>query len=79
MQAQLYFLKYFDDFYQDFATRSLKMSEESPVMTAQQDDEEEDDDQVLQRFQMRRTWESRYCYQTKQDSCLHRCISFVLV
>ena len=40
------------------------MSEESPVMRMQIDnqDEEEDEaaDNVLQRFQMRRTWESRY-------------------
>ena len=39
------------------------MSEESPVMRMQDDgddDDDETDDNVLQRFQMRRTWESRY-------------------
>lgn len=63
MPDQIYLLKYFDDFYQDFATRSLDMSEESPIMIAEQAHDEEDDDEVLQRFQMRRTWESRYFYQ----------------
>ena len=40
------------------------MSEESPVMRMQIDNQDEEDDEaadnVLQRFQMRRTWESRY-------------------
>ena len=48
----------------DFSTRSLNMSEESPVMVNEmetQDEADGQDDQAdLERFQMRRTWESRY-------------------
>ena len=48
---------------QDFSTRSLNMSEESPVMVKEMDTQDEadgqDDQADLERFQMRRTWESR--------------------
>ncbi|CAC5418278.1 RNF213 [Mytilus coruscus] len=47
----------------DFSTRSLKVSEESPIQMLQRqisDEEEEnkDDDNVIQLYQMRRTWET---------------------
>ncbi|XP_061169274.1 E3 ubiquitin-protein ligase rnf213-alpha-like [Saccostrea echinata] len=44
----------------DFATRSLNMSEESPIQMLQRMDteEEEDEEDVLHQFQLRRTWES---------------------
>ncbi|XP_063404431.1 E3 ubiquitin-protein ligase rnf213-alpha-like [Mytilus trossulus] len=47
----------------DFSTRSLKVSEESPIQMLQRqisDEEEEnkEDDNVIQLYQMRRTWET---------------------
>lgn len=50
---------------QDFATRSLDMSEESPIQMLQrmdieeEEEEEGNDEEVLRQFQLRRTWESR--------------------
>lgn len=49
---------------QDFATRSLDMSEESPIqmlqrMDIEEEEEEGNDEEVLRQFQLRRTWESR--------------------
>ena len=45
----------------DFANRSLNMSEESPGMKdgGAANDEDEATDDVIERHQMRRTWESR--------------------
>jgi len=45
----------------DFANRSLNMSEESPGMKDEgaANDEDEATDDVIERHQMRRTWESR--------------------
>ena len=46
----------------DFATRSLNISEESPGMVgrgAANNDDDDDGDNVLDLYQMRRTWESR--------------------
>eukprot|EP00105_Crassostrea_gigas_P007930 XP_011422347.1 PREDICTED: E3 ubiquitin-protein ligase rnf213-alpha isoform X2 [Crassostrea gigas] len=46
----------------DFATRSLNMSEESPIQMLKRidsaDEEEEKDEADLRQFQLRRTWES---------------------
>ncbi|XP_061169263.1 E3 ubiquitin-protein ligase RNF213-like isoform X1 [Saccostrea echinata] len=46
----------------DFATRSLNMSEESPIQMLQrmdtEEEEEENEEDVLRQFQLRRTWES---------------------
>ncbi|XP_062591685.1 E3 ubiquitin-protein ligase rnf213-alpha-like, partial [Saccostrea cucullata] len=45
----------------DFATRSLNMSEESPIQMLQRmesEEEEENEEVVLRQFQLRRTWES---------------------
>ncbi|XP_056014152.1 E3 ubiquitin-protein ligase rnf213-alpha-like isoform X2 [Ostrea edulis] len=47
----------------DFATRSLDMSEESPIqmlqrMDIEEEEEEGNDEEVLRQFQLRRTWES---------------------
>lgn len=56
--------KYCFDLLQDFSTRSLKVSEESPmqrqVMEVDDEEENEDGEVVLQLYQMRRTWETRY-------------------
>lgn len=48
--------------FQDFSTRSLNMSEETPGarVIVNADEEEENDENVLVQYQMRRTWESRY-------------------
>jgi hypothetical protein len=53
----LYFCSYVCECvcFQDFATRSLQMSEES-LAALQADD---DNDNNIQQYQMRRTWESR--------------------
>ncbi|XP_062615790.1 E3 ubiquitin-protein ligase RNF213-like, partial [Saccostrea cucullata] len=45
----------------DFATRSLNMSEESPIQMLQRmesEEEEENEEVMLRQFQLRRTWES---------------------
>ena len=44
-------------FLQDFATRSLNMSEETPIQDADQTEPD-----VNVQFQMRRTWESRFVF-----------------
>ena len=46
---------------QDFATRSLEISEESPMdmLKRQLVDEDEENDDVEQLYEMRRTWETR--------------------
>ncbi|XP_041354587.1 E3 ubiquitin-protein ligase rnf213-alpha-like [Gigantopelta aegis] len=51
----LFVLKFVIQMSRDFATRSLNMSEETPIGDAEQ---EEPDEDVISRFQMRRTWES---------------------
>jgi len=49
--------------FQDFSTRSLKVSEESPIQMLErqiiEDEETEEGENVIQLYQMRRTWESR--------------------
>ena len=60
-------IKVYFDTVQDFATRSLNMSEESPIQMLRRRDlveveEEETEEEELRQFQLRRTWESRYCY-----------------
>jgi hypothetical protein len=48
---------------QDFSTRSLVVSEESPIQMLKRqvskEEEETKDDTVIQKYQMRRTWETR--------------------
>ena len=43
----------------DFATRSLKISEETSVIR-QTSADQDDKNAILRRYQMRRTWESRF-------------------
>ena len=54
---------YFFYSFQDFSTRSLKVSEESPIQMLERqimdDEETEEGENVIQLYQMRRTWESR--------------------
>ena len=51
---------------QDFATRSLDMTEESPglvgeaVAMGMEAEEEEEEDAILQHLQLKRRWETRY-------------------
>lgn len=48
---------------QDFATRSLKISEETPLEMHERRMEDEtltSDESVLDLYKMRRTWETRY-------------------
>ena len=63
-QSKFVCSKYCFDLLQDFSTRSLKVSEESPmqrqVMEVEDEEENEDGEVVLQLYQMRRTWETRY-------------------
>ena len=48
---------------QDFSTRSLVVSEESPIQMLKRqvskEEEETEDETVIQLYQMRRTWETR--------------------
>ena len=54
--------------HQDFATRSLKMSEESLAALVADDTDTTD----IQQYEMRRTWESR-CV-TSKIVCLLNCL-----
>ena len=45
---------------QDFATRSLDMTEETPGMEDMVAMDTDDDDPQLNQFQMKRRWETRY-------------------
>ena len=49
-------------FLQDFATRSLNMSEESPVQMIERREGEDEGEDTLGLYQLRRTWESRSVY-----------------
>ncbi|KAH3727158.1 hypothetical protein DPMN_053084, partial [Dreissena polymorpha] len=55
-------LKFLMQMSKDFSTRSLEISEESPrcfaVDSKVDEENEEDDEQILNRFLLRRTWES---------------------
>lgn len=45
---------------QDFSTRSLVMSEESPMSEVQDKGLVDGEGDVLEQYQLRRTWENRY-------------------
>ena len=69
---------------QDFATRSLDMTEESPGQIGEAValgmDVEEEEDEMLQHLQLKRRWETRYDYFTLATCfCNYLCIQVIFL